>query len=224
MTVKLFTLCIVRDGDNVLLGMKKRGFGEGKWNGFGGKVDPAETIEEAAYRELEEEVGITASAMELRAQFDFVCDANPTTLRVSVYLVTDYTGEPSESEEMRPQWFHRDEIPYDVMWKDDVYWLPRFLDGERLRGTFRFDDLESLDAKLLEYELHEITSEGYLKGAVARRGQDPKTGLWTKRDAGIEQFTSVKRTGGTFLGIRKEDEPMWRHRLRLYWLRLRRKL
>jgi len=25
--------------DQVLLGMKKRGFGEGKWNGFGGKLE-----------------------------------------------------------------------------------------------------------------------------------------------------------------------------------------
>lgn len=39
-TNKLLTL--------VLLGMKKRGFGAGKWNGFGGKVQPGETIEEAA--------------------------------------------------------------------------------------------------------------------------------------------------------------------------------
>ncbi len=42
----------------ILLGMKKRGFGEGKWNGFGGKVNLIdgryqETIEEAAMRELE---------------------------------------------------------------------------------------------------------------------------------------------------------------------------
>lgn len=41
-TNKLLTL--------VLLGMKKRGFGAGKWNGFGGKVQPGETIEEAARR------------------------------------------------------------------------------------------------------------------------------------------------------------------------------
>lgn len=32
----------------VLLGMKKRGFGMGKYNGFGGKVEPGESIEAAA--------------------------------------------------------------------------------------------------------------------------------------------------------------------------------
>jgi hypothetical protein len=36
---KLLTLCIVHQNDKVLLGMKKRGFGMGRWNGFGGKVE-----------------------------------------------------------------------------------------------------------------------------------------------------------------------------------------
>ena len=47
---KLFTLVIVLDGDKTLLGWKKRGFGVGKWNGFGGKVEPGETIINAAKR------------------------------------------------------------------------------------------------------------------------------------------------------------------------------
>jgi len=29
---------LFNDRDEVLLGFKKRGFGQGKWNGFGGKV------------------------------------------------------------------------------------------------------------------------------------------------------------------------------------------
>ena len=41
--VKLLTLVIpVDDGKRVLLGLKKRGFGEGYYNGFGGKVEPGE--------------------------------------------------------------------------------------------------------------------------------------------------------------------------------------
>jgi len=37
---KFFTLVILLDGDETLLGWKKCGFGVGKWNGFGGKVGP----------------------------------------------------------------------------------------------------------------------------------------------------------------------------------------
>ena len=49
------TLGVVVDGDKILLGMKKRGFGEGKWNGFGGKVKEGETIEDALKRSAESE-------------------------------------------------------------------------------------------------------------------------------------------------------------------------
>ena len=34
----------------VLLGYKKRGYAQGLWNGFGGKVEPSESIEQAAVR------------------------------------------------------------------------------------------------------------------------------------------------------------------------------
>ena len=47
---KVLTLAFIRDGGRLLLGMKKRGFGAGKWNGFGGKVDPGETILQGAIR------------------------------------------------------------------------------------------------------------------------------------------------------------------------------
>ena len=36
----------------MLLGQKKRGFGEGYYNGFGGKVEPGETVAQAAAREV----------------------------------------------------------------------------------------------------------------------------------------------------------------------------
>jgi len=47
---KVLTLAFVRRHGEVLLGYKKCGFGAGKWNGFGGKVEPGETIEDAAKR------------------------------------------------------------------------------------------------------------------------------------------------------------------------------
>ena len=47
---KLLTLLFVLKPGKVLLGFKKRGFGAGRWNGFGGKVQHDETIEEAAVR------------------------------------------------------------------------------------------------------------------------------------------------------------------------------
>jgi len=44
---------MVLNEGKIILGMKKRGFGVGRWNGFGGKVEEGETIGDAAHRELE---------------------------------------------------------------------------------------------------------------------------------------------------------------------------
>ena len=55
--MKIVTLVFVHDNQKVLLGYKKRGFGAGRWNGFGGKVETGETLEQAARRELKEESG-----------------------------------------------------------------------------------------------------------------------------------------------------------------------
>lgn len=48
-------MAIIQHGDQVLLAMKKKGFGEGWWNGYGGKVEAGETVEAAMVRELREE-------------------------------------------------------------------------------------------------------------------------------------------------------------------------
>lgn len=62
---KLLTLVFLREEGKVLLGMKKRGFGVGKWNGFGGKVEAGETIPDAAAREVREECGYIVKPSEL---------------------------------------------------------------------------------------------------------------------------------------------------------------
>ena len=47
---KLYCLVMAMKNNQILLGYKKRGFGKGKWNGFGGKVEKGETPQEAAIR------------------------------------------------------------------------------------------------------------------------------------------------------------------------------
>jgi 8-oxo-dGTP diphosphatase/2-hydroxy-dATP diphosphatase len=73
----------------VLLGKKKRGFGTGRWNGFGGKVEEGETIEESAKRETREEAGIDVSDLEKVGiiEFEFQDSYNPE--KTSVILKKD---------------------------------------------------------------------------------------------------------------------------------------
>ena len=57
--MKPTTLCFPVDpAGRLLLGCKKRGFGAGKWNGFGGKLEGKETFRSCAVREVREEAGI----------------------------------------------------------------------------------------------------------------------------------------------------------------------
>jgi 8-oxo-dGTP pyrophosphatase MutT (NUDIX family) len=138
---KILTLVVVSDGGRILLGMKKRGFGAGKWNGFGGKVTPGESIEAAAVRELREEAGIEAVRVDERARIVFLYGdgSERVTMNTHVFLCDAWTGEPTESDEALPRWYSHEEIPFQSMWLDDIHWLPRFLAGERFTATFRFD-------------------------------------------------------------------------------------
>ncbi len=137
----LFTLVFVVRDDQILLGMKKRGFGAGRWNGFGGKVEAGESIEEAARRETTEESGIRILALERVGVHEFRFTVRPDEiLEAHVFRVQDYEWEPIETEEMRPEWFPIDAIPYDTMWSDDRYWFPIFLAGKKFRTKFLFGE------------------------------------------------------------------------------------
>lgn len=141
---KQLTLCVVHDEARVLLGLKKRGFGMGKWNGFGGKVAPGETVEDAARRELEEEARIRALDLRRRGRLTFEFESGEEDLEVHLFSATRWEGDPSESDEMRPDWFARDAVPFERMWADDRHWLPHLLDGRDVEGHFRFRDPETL--------------------------------------------------------------------------------
>ncbi len=139
---KLLTLCFVLRGDEVLLGFKKIGFGAGRWNGFGGKVESLESVETAAMRELKEEAGIEAQDLSEVAVIEFAIKGIPQIHEVHVFTVTAFVGEPTESDEMRPQWFKQADIPYDHMWPDDRVWLPLLLQGKKLRAKFELGDAD----------------------------------------------------------------------------------
>lgn len=146
---KILTLCLVKKNEMILLGMKKRGFGEGRWNGFGGKVEEGETIIEAAIREMKEESGLKVEELEEKGILLFKFLDTGKFLEVHVFDVLKYSGEMTETEEMNPKWFNVEEIPFEKMWADDIYWMPLFLNGDKFNGEFVFEDND----KLLNYNL-----------------------------------------------------------------------
>jgi 8-oxo-dGTP diphosphatase / 2-hydroxy-dATP diphosphatase len=156
---RLLTLVLVENEGKILLGMKKRGFGEGQWNGFGGKVERGETIEGAARRELQEEVTLAAEQLVQVGLLTFSFASDETlALEVHIFKTETFSGDPVETEEMKPQWFLFEDIPYSEMWPDDIHWLPKVLEGKKVLGSFCFDAPASTvhQATILSHELREV--------------------------------------------------------------------
>ena len=142
-----FPLKTLQTSDHILLGMKKHGFGKGKWNGFGGKIKPGESIHVAAIRELKEESNLDAVAIDLIscATLNFYFLAKPEWNQiVHAYLLRNWVGKPIESTEMCPRWFDVNKLPFDFMWPDDRFWLPDVLSGKYIRASFIFDASNSI--------------------------------------------------------------------------------
>lgn len=139
-------MCLLIKDNKILLALKKRGFGVGKWNGTGGKVEAGEQIVDAAVREVREEIGVSilnpekVGVLHFRFPYKEVWNQD-----VHLFLAKDWQGKPIESDEMAPKWFSFSEIPYDKMWDDDKFWLPRVLSGEKINADFIFGEGEIIN-------------------------------------------------------------------------------
>lgn len=132
------TLMFVVRGGEILLIEKKRGHGAGKVNGPGGKIDPGETPLQSAVRETEEELLISVKDARKVGELWFRMSDCPDIF-CHVFLGSDFTGTPTETDEAVPLWAPLDSIPYDRMWEDDRHWLPLILSGRSFVGKFVFE-------------------------------------------------------------------------------------
>lgn len=141
----------------VCLGMKKRGFGENKYNGFGGKIESTDKSPlEAAKREVFEEAGIENMTLVPKGIIIFHYLHKPQKDQIThVFTSKEWEGEIIESEEMRPVWFPISNIPLDQMWIDDKYWLQHVIDGMSVNGEFIFQDYDTINSIKLEFNRHE---------------------------------------------------------------------
>lgn len=154
--LRIATLVFCVSENGILLGMKKRGFAQGKWNGAGGKVESKDkTVEEAAIREISEEFGITPISIQKAAVINFFFPDIPEWgQQVHIFLSNQWEGSPEETDEMKPQWFKTDKIPFETMWEDDPFWLPQVLQGTLIKADFLFDK----NQRMVEKNVKEVTS------------------------------------------------------------------
>jgi 8-oxo-dGTP diphosphatase/2-hydroxy-dATP diphosphatase len=144
MKQKIFTNCFLVKTDDggkpseVCLAIKKRGFGQGLWNGSGGKPNENESIEEAACREVQEEFKVTVINIDKRGEITFYLRQEEKIVLMHTFLVTKWGHEPVETEEMKPKWFSVNEVPYDQMWGSDKEWLPIILSGKKIKAKYTY--------------------------------------------------------------------------------------
>jgi 8-oxo-dGTP diphosphatase len=135
----------------VLLGRKKEGLGKGNFVGLGGKLEPGESAVDAAVREVFEEAGVMVAASDLeprgRLTYHFP-HREAWSQESSVFVCRTWRGEPVGSDELDPEWFAVDAVPFEEMWDDARRWLPEVLSGGRVRRTFVFgEDLATVVAE-----------------------------------------------------------------------------
>jgi ADP-ribose pyrophosphatase YjhB (NUDIX family) len=151
---RIETLAIIHQPPKILLWMKKKNFGTGKYNGFGGGggVEAEESLEKSVIRETLEEANIKIINPELVGKILFQFQTKEQDHLVYFFKVKEYLGVPKESEEMTVTWFNENYIPYEKMLEDDKYWLPMLLTSKKFIGNFIFNK----DFKISKYKLKEV--------------------------------------------------------------------
>ncbi|MBB3663765.1 8-oxo-dGTP pyrophosphatase MutT (NUDIX family) [Prauserella sediminis] len=103
---------VVRDADErVLLGLRDKAGEPTVWCLPGGAVDPGESFESAAARELAEETGLIAGSVQVT---HLVLSPAPSVTATAVAVARDVHGEPQvlEPQVFRSwQWFPDDDLP-----------------------------------------------------------------------------------------------------------------
>ena len=140
-------LVFLQDASNLLLIHKKRGLGKGKVNAPGGRLEPGETWEQAAFRETKEETGLTVSSLTPSADLKFQF-TNGYSLAARVFLARGWNGILTPCDEADPFWHPADDLPWQKMWADDALWLPLVLEGQWVDAHFVFDNEEMREANI----------------------------------------------------------------------------
>lgn len=129
--MKLATLCYLRKNGKTLMVhrvKKPNDIHEGKWNGLGGKLDPGETPEECARREIREECGLEVEQLTWKGLLTFPLFANDEDWYAFVFVAQAQEGELIDSPEGDLRWIDDDKITDLPLWEGDsifLAWLDR---------------------------------------------------------------------------------------------------
>lgn len=149
--------CLIFDGEGyeekILMLQKPR---RGWWYPPGGKVDPGETVQEAAKREVEEETHLTIPYPRLRGIFTILKEKKGVVSdewMLFTFVAPAWAGKVHQgTHEGRLEWVIREEILRLPMPEGDRLILSKLLNEKGIWiGRFVYGENE----ELIHYELHE---------------------------------------------------------------------
>ena len=152
--MRLVTLCYLRRNGKTLMVhriKKKNDMHAGKWNGLGGKLEPGETPEECAVREIMEESGLRVFNPVLKGVLTFPAFSNDEDWYAFVFLAYEFEGELIDSPEGDLKWIDSSELLNLNLWDGDRIFLP-WLDRQGFfSGKFIYKDGRFIEHQVVFY-------------------------------------------------------------------------
>lgn len=152
--MKLATLCYIRKDAHTLMVhrvKKKNDMHAGKWNGLGGKLEPGETPEECAIREIWEESGLMVKNLILKGFLTFPAFDGQEDWYTFLFVIDDFDGQLIDSPEGRLQWVPDSELLDLNLWSGDRIFIPWLDRPEFFSGKFIYQNKELVDHDVVFY-------------------------------------------------------------------------
>ncbi|MBR6009691.1 MAG: 8-oxo-dGTP diphosphatase, partial [Clostridia bacterium] len=89
-----------------------------KWIGVGGKLEPGETPEACARREMTEETGLTPLKMDYRGVVMFLSDKWPDE-EMHLFTCPEFEGKLIPCDEGELEWVNKSDVPLLPIWEGD---------------------------------------------------------------------------------------------------------
>lgn len=119
------TLCYLEKDEKYLMllrNKKKNDPNSNKYIGVGGKLEEKESPIDCAKREISEETGLIAQALDYRAVITFVSDKYPTE-QMHLFTCKDFTGIQKQCDEGDLFWIDKAEVLKLPLWEGDKVFL-----------------------------------------------------------------------------------------------------
>lgn len=152
--MKFATLCYVRSQDHTLMiyrNKKPNDMHAGKWNGLGGKLEPGETPEECARREIEEESGLKVSTLVWKGLITFPQFSKQEDWYTFIFLAETADRDLIDSPEGEIHWIANDELLSLNLWAGDRIFLPWLDRPGFFSAKFIYQEGELLDYQVIFY-------------------------------------------------------------------------